>query len=608
MRKITLCLFGWIALVGLASSQDRIKIEKADDVPRFTYQVSGKLDDLIRDDAKFEAFAGPLRRDVESIFAKYDIVDKSTQRGLLSLLAQLDFLEGKYDAASARLDQIRALEEKPADKLLSGLRLRAMIAAAKSTGNTDSDAFRSAVGKNISVTLGPLPYDIVGNDVKEIKGSTEIASAALALGRVQNVLQPTVDKAGSLSSDLAPAIVGTRYYLKTTLPLKATLVAAYGGYLSAHTVTRPDIWAARNVELPASGNYHPVNIAIWDSGVDVALFPGRLVQNSDGTTAVIGFDKYAKPANTELLPLPGPARENLPKMISRIKGFSDLQANIDSPEATEITAYLSGLQPADFKRTIEELTLNGQYVHGTHVAGIASAGNPYARLAVARIEFGHTLLPDPCPTEELVQQEARNIGSYVEFMKQHRVRVVNMSWGGSIKDEERELELCGIGKTVDERKVLARHYFDSEKNSLSHAMAGASDILFVAAAGNSNEDASYSEFIPAGIELPNLLVVGAVDQAGDEASFTSYGKTVTVDANGYLVTSTVPGGQRVPLSGTSMASPQVANLAAKLLAIDPALTPEKLIGIIRTTSDRSDDGRRNLINPAKAIATLPAVH
>ena len=40
----------------------------------------------------------------------------------------------------------------------------------------------------------------------------------------------------------------------------------------------------------------------------------------------------------------------------------------------------------------------GDYAHGTHVAGIALAGNPGARLVVARIEFGYTLKPDPCPS------------------------------------------------------------------------------------------------------------------------------------------------------------------------------------------------------------------
>jgi subtilisin family serine protease len=95
--------------------------------------------------------------------------------------------------------------------------------------------------------------------------------------------------------------------------------------------------------------------------------------------------------------------------------------------------------------------------------------------------------------------------------------------------------------------------------------------------------------------------VGAVDRAGDEAPFTSYGGTVRVHANGYQVESFLPGGQRVALSGTSMASPQVANLAAKLLAVNPRLTPTELIELIRRTADDSADGRRHLIHPKKAL-------
>ena len=109
-----------------------------------------------------------------------------------------------------------------------------------------------------------------------------------------------------------------------------------------------------------------------------------------------------------------------------------------------------------------------------------------------------------------------------------KVRVVNMSWGGSVNDTERELEQCGTGATPEARKALAREIFDIGKKALTQAMAAAPDILFVAAAGNSNSDASFTESMPADIVLPNLLTVGAVDRAGDEAPFTSYGPTVKV--------------------------------------------------------------------------------
>jgi len=86
---------------------------------------------------------------------------------------------------------------------------------------------------------------------------------------------------------------------------------------------------------------------------------------------------------------------------------------------------------------------------------------------------------------------------------------------------------------------------------------------------------AFNVFVPAAFELPNLLVVGAVDQAGRRTSFTSMGKNVVVYGNGFEVDSFVPGGQRMKMSGTSMASPHVTNLAAKLVALKPQLTPPK---------------------------------
>jgi subtilisin family serine protease len=55
------------------------------------------------------------------------------------------------------------------------------------------------------------------------------------------------------------------------------------------------------------------------------------------------------------------------------------------------------------------------------------------------------------------------------------------------------------------------------------------------------------------------------------------------------------------LSGTSMASPNTANLAAKIIAVNPKLKPPEVIAIITSTADRTADGRRNLINPRKAV-------
>ena len=58
-----------------------------------------------------------------------------------------------------------------------------------------------------------------------------------------------------------------------------------------------------------------------------------------------------------------------------------------------------------------------------------------------------------------------------------------------------------------------------------------------------------------------------------------------------------------------MASPNVSNLAAKLLAVKPDLTMAQVVSLITLAADRSEDGRINLINPKRSfelLAVLPS--
>ncbi len=594
-------LFLALLLAGGAAAQGKQRIDKAADLPRFSYQIDGKIEDMIRDDAKFKPFGAQVRRDLESVLAQYDIQDKATSRQILTELAQLDMLDGNYDAALARVAQVKALEDKPSDKLLSGITTRAIVAGVRASPDRNAAAERAAVEQSIKGDLSGMPYDVIANQAKEIKRGSELLSEGPMIGNVREVLQPSVDKNGSLSSDLAPTLVRIKYAYRYVLPQKTALVDAWTAYLAANKIDKPDIWAARAVTLPAGQNYTPVKIAVWDSGVDTKLFPNKLAM-TNGKVPVIAFDRFSQPSKGDLQQIPDALKSEIPKLKAQLKGFSDLQSNIDSPEADAVKSYMSTLKPDEYKAFAEKFSLAANWMHGTHVAGIAVAGNPYARLVVGRIEFDWHLIPDPCPSRELSLLDAKNQQAYVDFFKQQGVRVVNMSWGGSVKDYENALELCNIGKTPDERKAIARDYFDIEKDALTKAFASAPDILFVTAAGNSNEDASFVENVPAGIVLPNLLTVGAVDKAGDEASFTSYGPTVKVHANGYQVESVIPGGEKLAESGTSMASPQVVNLAAKVLAVNPKLTPTEVIALIRDNADKTPDGRRTLINPKKTLA------
>ena len=109
--------------------------------------------------------------------------------------------------------------------------------------------------------------------------------------------------------------------------------------------------------------------------------------------------------------------------------------------------------------------------------------------------------------------------------------------------------------------------------------------------------------IPANFGLANMIVVGAVDQAGDPTDFTSGGEDVKVYANGFEVESDVPGGERMPMSGTSMASPQVCNLAGKLVAVRPEQKPAQLIQLIEQGADpHPEHPEILLLNPGKSLA------
>jgi subtilisin family serine protease len=299
----------------------------------------------------------------------------------------------------------------------------------------------------------------------------------------------------------------------------------------------------------------------------------------------------------------GAAKDHIDDLISRVKGFIDVQASIDSPEATDLKKFMSGLRPDQVKPTLENLSLTSEWAHGTHVTGIATEGNPFAQIVIGRITFDYHLIPE-IPTIEQARKDALAYGATVAYFKQNGVRVVNMSWGGSVKDYEDAFEANGAGGTAEERKALARQCFEISKAGLLDALKGAPGILFVVAAGNSNNNVKFDEFVPSSFQLPNMITVGAVDQAGEETSFSSFGPMVNVHANGYEVESYIPGGRRLKFSGTSMASPQVTNLAAKLFALDPALTPEEAKTLILEGCDRN--GRVNLVSPTKSVALLRA--
>ena len=198
MSARLLVLFLAFLLAGGATAQGKKRIDKAADLPRFSYKLDGSIEDMVRDDAKFKPFAVEVRRDLESVLAQYEIEDKATLRQILGELAQLDMLDGNYESALARVAQVKALEDKPADKLLSGITARAIVAGVRTNPDRASAAYRDAATQSIKSELAAMPYDVIANEAKEVKAGAELLGEGRLIGNVREVLQPAVDRNGSL--------------------------------------------------------------------------------------------------------------------------------------------------------------------------------------------------------------------------------------------------------------------------------------------------------------------------------------------------------------------------------------------------------------------------
>ena len=611
---LLITLIGLICFTALPVA-GKIKIEKLDDLPRYTYKLDVKAVELFDNDEALMKLAHSLQKDLENDLEKYEISDKTTLKDYYGTLGAIAMLDKRYDDYLKYFEMSNKLEEKEASRLTAGLFTRSYITAVRSGAEELEPIIKDEYTKHVK----DLPYEIVGADLKSSKARAEMFSRNFLEGIVNSRIQPLLDKNDNeMSKDVAKQLVGIGYSVRNFIIYKHILVEVLDAYLSANEVEKPDIWAEREITLEAGDDNTPVVICIWDSGSDLDVYKDMLWTNSKETPDNgidddnngfiddlhgIAFTLHSDKTADLLYPI-GDVEENGPRLQRLMKGLEDLQANIDSDESTEIKKMLGSLKPEEVQPFIEDISQYGNYAHGTHVAGIALRGNPYAKLLTSRLTFDYHMIPETPTVEQAVKDSAAG-AEMVQYYKDNGVKVVNMSWGGSLGGVEGALEANNAGGTPDERKALARKIFEIGKAGLYEAIKNAPEILFVTSAGNSDNDVSFEEFIPSGFDLPNIISIGAVDKAGDETSFTSFGK-VDVYANGFEVQSYVPGGDELNLSGTSQASPNVTNLAAKLLTVRPDLTPTQLRTLIIDAADEKMAGDRKvlLLNSVKSFELM----
>jgi len=599
------------ACFSLSGQQSKQKIESSEQLPVHSYRVPGKASTLVTDDAAFKAFSYLLKNDLENDLRDYDIEDKTTLSHCYSSLMQIAVLDGRYDEALSFLEKETALEEKPSAKAVAGLLEQPLIAARKSAPGRERATFEAEFKRR----LGALPYDLVQNDLKLIKAWQEIESANYFVGMVEEQYDALAQKAGTIPRDAAEEIVRARFTIRELLPYQEFLVSQLQTLIDAHKVAKPDMWVARSVTFGPSDHLTPVVTAIWDTGVDPNVFPGKMWINKieipdngkdDGANGYvddvygIAWTWYGK-RTTGALRSFNAVQEELEIGKKYAKGFDDIAANLDTPEAHALKKKLALLPKNQVRPLLESDAMYSEYAHGTHTAGIAVAGNPAARILVVRLESPYEMVPPP-PNEEWSQGWVGMLRDSIRYMRDAGVRVVNMSWGISPQEIEDDMQASGAGGTVEQRHATAARYFKMIKESFVESMREAPGILFVASSGNSNSNESFEEVIPAAIDLPNTITVGAVDQAGDETFFTSFGK-VDVYADGFEVDSVVPGGEHQSWSGTSEAAPQVTNLAAKLIARFPQLSTAQVKKLIVDGSDEKQLPGRTiwLINSRRSL-------
>ena len=174
---------------------------------------------------------------------------------------------------------------------------------------------------------------------------------------------------------------------------------------------------------------------------------------------------------------------------------------------------------------------------------------------------------------------AANFARFGAFFRDNNVRVVNMSWGDQVSEFEQWLAKTDPTSDPQARKAKAQQLYAIWRSAIEDMIKNTPGTLFVAAAGTATMTRhSLKTFRRHGLSQSDRGRRGQSGRRSDELYQLRADDSVYAD--GYHVLSKIPRGYAVRFSGTSMASPNVTNLAGKLFALDPSLTPEQVRALI----------------------------
>lgn len=208
--------------------------------------------------------------------------------------------------------------------------------------------------------------------------------------------------------------------------------------------------------------------------------------------------------------------------------------------------------------------------HGTHVAGIIGA-NRKNELGIKGIADNVKIMSiRAVPNGD---ERDKDVANAIIYAVDNGAQIINMSFGKDFSPQK---------EAVDK----AVRYAESKNVLLIHAAGNDAD-------NNDTKEQFPSRFYLNKTEAKNWIEVAASAYGADEhfvADFTNYGKkSVDLFSPGVEIYSTTPGNQYENNSGTSMASPAAAGVAAIIMAYFPELSAVQVKEILEQSTRKFDN-------------------